>query len=701
MSRFISNLLIVAGLLCGLVGAVARADSGLCASVVIQISQQATLERQGFVATLGINNGQPASLDNFSVTLNFTDANGNPVAYTTDATPNTPNALFYYRVQTGYTVPSSIAGSSSQNLAYLIVPAVGAGGNNAQGNLYYVGASIQFSINGTPQTVQVTPASITVQPMPLLQLQYFLPGNVYGVDPFNPTIPAPSVPFPVGVRIINTSPCATAQQVQIQSGQPVITDNKQGLLVDFRIIGCQVNGAQAQPSLLVNFGDIAPSSAALANWVMVCSLSGTFVNFTAQISHDPELGGNATSLIPQSAVSTYRLIGVVQGGDPVPDFLAVPASGSLPDIDQNAFNDAYSNVQLYGSSLTGSANGEQSRQVTYLYSSSANPNPAVTLSNSVLTVNTVAPLLYVRATSPISADQNVSAVRSDGKILAAANCWVSKTKDDNNNWVYWLNLFDTNVPPGAPSYALTFSNLTTSTVPPVLTIINGPNFQAAPNNPLTVRVKATDPDGLIPILSTASLPAGASFTDNKDGTGELTWTPSATQLGAYSVQFRATDGPNSTAQGAQIQVVSTLASGFAGWQNKYWPGVTDPNIIGPNANPSGDGLVNLLKYALGGDPTVPDDSILPVVGMDVVAGQHFLTLTYRQLQNDPTLLYEVVASNDLSVSLANWTVQTQTETTDQSAAPSGFILVKIIDSVPVETGTVHRFLKLRVTQTGN
>lgn len=684
MLKPLSKFIIIAGLLLGLAAVSLRADSGICARVVIQIQQQFTLERQGFEASLVVNNGQPASLDNFSVTLNFSDANGNTVAFATDAAPN-PNGLFYYRVQTGYTAPTSIAGNASQKVAYLIVPAPGAAGTTADGSLFYVGATIQYTVNGAQQTVQVSPASITVQPMPQLELQYFLPGDVYGDDPFTTAV-EPMVPFPLGVRVANHSTFAAARQVAIQSGQPEIIDNKQGLLVDFRIIGCQVNNAPVQPSLLVNFGDIAPNRASMADWVMVCSLSGKFTKFDAQISHDPELGGTLTSLIPESAISTHRLIGVVRsdlpGRDTVNDFLAT-----------DVMSGDYSSVQLYESDTD-----QQSEPVDYF----APGNSAVSLSSTggyVLSVNTTSALMYVRTSSPIAADQNVRAVRSDGKTLPAVNCWVSKSKDEANNWVYWLNLFDTNVSPGQ-SYTLTFSAASNPGSPPVLSILGGPNFPVVPGHALTIQVSATDPDGLIPILSTASLPDGAVFTDNRDGTGSLTWTPSASQLGAYAVQFRATVGAFSDTKSAQIQVAS-LSSGFGAWQANYWPGVTDPNIIGPNADPDGDGLSNLLEYALGGDPTKPDDSILPVVGTDAVNGQHFLTLTYLQRTGDATLFYEVVASNDLSTPLADWTVQTETVTVDQTSVSTGFVRVKIRDSVPIETGPVRRFLKLRVTQTGN
>ncbi|RYD47233.1 MAG: hypothetical protein EOP85_05870, partial [Verrucomicrobiaceae bacterium] len=53
--------------------------------------------------------------------------------------------------------------------------------------------------------------------------------------------------------------------------------------------------------------------------------------------------------------------------------------------------------------------------------------------------------------------------------------------------------------------------------------------------------------------------------------------------------------------------VLTLATGgvtdpYTTWTNTYFPGVTDQNIIGRNADPDGDGSSNALEFALGGVP---------------------------------------------------------------------------------------------------
>lgn len=45
---------------------------------------------------------------------------------------------------------------------------------------------------------------------------------------------------------------------------------------------------------------------------------------------------------------------------------------------------------------------------------------------------------------------------------------------------------------------------------------------------------------------------------------------------------------------------------FALWQARHWPAMTNPEVIGPDADPDGDGRRNLEEYALGTDPTRAD-----------------------------------------------------------------------------------------------
>ncbi|MDD2763155.1 MAG: hypothetical protein PHE83_04165 [Opitutaceae bacterium] len=679
--------LAIFGLLLGSLNPLTRAQDSVCARVTIQIDQELTLEREGFEARLGIANGQPSSLDEFQVTLRFTDADGNAVRVATDAAPD-PEALFYYRVQTGSTVPASIAAGAAQKVAYLIVPAPGAAGSASEGNLYYIGATVKYTVAGVQQTVEIAPDFIHVRPMPQLQLQYFLPGDVYGDDPMTSDVQEPVVPFPLGVRVTNHSASAAAHSLRIQSGQPEIIDNRLGLLVDFRILGCAVNGAPAQPSLLVDFGDVAPQRAAMGDWLMSCSLSGRFVKFTAEITHAPEFGGALTSLIPEDAISTHRLLGQVvvdlPGRDAIPDFLGCDAMTGDPSA-----------PRLYESD-----NDQVDQPVDYFAPGNAAVAVTAEGGSATLSLDAASVLLYVRTASPISADKLVRAVRSDGKVLPAANCWVSKNKDSNLQWVYWLNLFDTGKQAGQ-TYALTFTDLPSANRPPVLTIISGPAFRFAAGRPCAIGVFGVDPDGTIPVLTTGLLPDGAGFTDRGDGRGSFRWTPRSDQLGAYAVQFRASDGLATDSKSAQVQVLATVPATFKDWQQRYWPDTDDPAIVGPDADPDGDRINNLLEYALDADPTVADDALLPEIGLETVDGQRYLTLTYRRRTDDPALNYEVVASDNLFAPLASWTVQSQTLTVGQEDLPAAMERIKVRDSVPVASGPLHRYLRLRVTHSDN
>ncbi len=75
---------------------------------------------------------------------------------------------------------------------------------------------------------------------------------------------------------------------------------------------------------------------------------------------------------------------------------------------------------------------------------------------------------------------------------------------------------------------------------PVLAAI-GPR-STAENVNLTFGVSASDPDATIPTLTTSTLPTGAIFTDNANGTGTFNWTPNFTQAGPHNVTFYAGDG---------------------------------------------------------------------------------------------------------------------------------------------------------------
>jgi regulation of enolase protein 1 (concanavalin A-like superfamily) len=104
----------------------------------------------------------------------------------------------------------------------------------------------------------------------------------------------------------------------------------------------------------------------------------------------------------------------------------------------------------------------------------------------------------------------------------------------------------------------------------------------------------------------------------------------------------------------------------------------------PLADPEKDGLVNLLEYALGGDPLVSEPGILPQPSLS----NHRLALTFQRIA-DPDLIYQVQASENLA---DPWQT-VWSGTGGQNTA--GQVTVEDIQTV---TGHPRRFMRLRVSR---
>jgi len=57
-----------------------------------------------------------------------------------------------------------------------------------------------------------------------------------------------------------------------------------------------------------------------------------------------------------------------------------------------------------------------------------------------------------------------------------------------------------------------------------------------------------------------------------------------------------------TEANGKLSLASNVANPFATWINTYFPGVTNPAIVGKDADPDGDGTNNLAEFALNGTP---------------------------------------------------------------------------------------------------
>jgi hypothetical protein len=596
----------------------------VCAQVKIEINQELTLERQAFDAMMRINNGlDTLSINNVNVTVNFADEDGNSVLASSDS--NNTQAKFFIRIDTmdnisdvsGY---GSVAPSTTAEIHWLIIPAPGAAEDNPTGKLYFVGATLDYTLGGEPESVTVTPDFITVKPLPSLMLDYFLTREVNADDPLTDAI-EPIEPYTLGVRVQNNG-IAETKNLKIDSAQPRIIENEQGLLIGFEIIGSSVDDQPREPTLLIDFGTIAGNSAKVGRWDMTSTLSGEFVDFDATFTHADELGGALTSII--EATNAHLLVRDVRvdlpGRDGVRDFLA--EDGDVFRVYESDSIDTDVSDRSSAANLT-------------LH------NQSGTLMTYDLTFPATNGFAYVKLPDSHGGQKTITrVVRSDGKVIPLDNAWTSKTRNRNTSpmsWDHYVNFFDVNT---TGVYSVQMDDLVSGPMAPVIQYI--PSRTTYAGNQVGFLIEASDPNGEIPVLSAAPLPMGAVFTDNGDGSAYFNWTPSESQTGLYTITYTATDGALSSTRSATIRVNSATDTDGDGmddaWELEHF-GTLDRDGSGDF---DGDGVSDLEEFLNGTDPTAgPQVPVIhsPVYDDEVEQLQPVLTIINNTHPSDVTMTY--------------------------------------------------------------
>jgi beta propeller repeat protein len=434
-------------------------QTGLCAQVKIVILQQLTLERIGFQATLQITDNDPNNpITGFAANLTFE----NP-QLSTNGTVNDSSSLFFVQPPTLQNI-SDVGGNGiigpgqTATVGWFIIPTVSAGGTNATGIRYNVGASLSGQVNGVAipaAALLVIPASIVVAPDAQLQITYFQPRDVTGMDPY--TGLGSPIPFTFGVIVQNVG-YGPANSVVINSEQPKIVSNVQNLLLVAQLLGSRVNDSPlSNANLTVNLGNLQPGQATKGAWDMITTLSGTFISVSASYTHSSALGGQETSLI--QSVNAYLFLHEVlddqPGRDAVRDFLADTA-GTLDSI-QNLIPDS-----LY-----------ESQGGVYPVNMLTNASVSGSGYNCQVNLNaTISGWGFMRLNDPNQAKLPiVSVVRNDGKVLNTNNFWTSLHYEPGTNAKdTYLNLFDL-VGLGSYTYAITYTNVPSSTNAPVTSLL--------------------------------------------------------------------------------------------------------------------------------------------------------------------------------------------------------------------------------------
>ena len=377
-------------------------QGGTCATVKIQLSQDAVMTRTAFRATLVLENERTdGPVTGVGFDLQIHDDRGLPSEdlFNVQVTKLTGLAA----IDGTGEIPSAATGSAQ----WTLIPRDTAALETTR--RYTVGGVIHYVQNGSEFNIPVEDMPITVRPDAALVVKYFHQRDVLGDDPHTDAI-EPSVPYKLAVLVENNG-FGEARNLRIISGQPQIVDNEKGLFIDYKVIGTEVGGQPMSPSLTADFGTLAPGQKKTAIWYLTSSLQGLFTDYKATFEHVTGLGDNRISLLKE--VEIHELIRMVRAQGAADD--------GLPDFLTNDVKDAndYPDTIHFSHGGTGLVTLRQ----TGTYSGAPAPG------SLSITLNTGAfsGWSYIRLPDPGKGSYRlVSATRDDGRILPLdSNVWQS------------------------------------------------------------------------------------------------------------------------------------------------------------------------------------------------------------------------------------------------------------------------------------
>jgi sugar lactone lactonase YvrE len=163
---------------------------------------------------------------------------------------------------------------------------------------------------------------------------------------------------------------------------------------------------------------------------------------------------------------------------------------------------------------------------------------------------------------------------------------------------------------------------------------------------------------------------------------ELTLAPSA----SYAL-----DGPSTASLTIQEP------SPFDLWQaSEFGANSSNPSIAGILADPTGNGIPNLLEYAFGGNPTQRATLSLPQpsIVQDSNATE-YVAVTYTERNDDSSLTYTVQVTGDLTQQTDQWHSGSSYTTLVSQVVNGNFTQVTVRDNSPI-SGGVNRFIRVVV-----
>jgi hypothetical protein len=291
--------------------AVTEHQTDVCAKISVSFKQTMTMTREAFEGTLKIFNGHTSDpMQNIDVDIVIKDEDG------VDRTD-----LFQINVTslsdlTGVDGTGSLDAQMEGIAQFVMIPTIEAAPDTTK--IYFFGGSFSFldPFSGTEMTYDLFPVQLKVNPSPNLHVDYFISRHIISDDPLTDTIEA-TEPAELAMMISNVG-AGNANNVYLQSAQPQIIENQNGLLISFDMVGASMNGVPRPLGLIdIPFGTIESHTAGIAEWYFTSTLLARVVHSTPYVIHNNSYGNPNLSLVTE--LNSHELI------------KAIRAYGSLED----------------------------------------------------------------------------------------------------------------------------------------------------------------------------------------------------------------------------------------------------------------------------------------------------------------------------------------------------------------------------------
>ncbi len=282
-----------------------------CGQILIDIPITQKFEREAFDISLAV--GVAAPLSNVNATISVKDSNGNDAS-----------SLFTLIVASdpqGATTGGTV--SSSETIQWQLIPKAGAGGTSSAGAQYTVTGNFAYSVGDMSYTSPTQPVTITVTPLPLLQITYSVPYLAIQ----NKTEKIRMTVQNTGNGPANNFTASAAQPMILAN--PSASENAANFNWDFTINGSSptAGGTLQTGVTTINFGTI-PAGGSVSGYfgivVSNCNYNdatlhtdcGYILDSTATIAQQDYNGVTLDPLVGTPTVQFVPAVGgtVVQGG---------------------------------------------------------------------------------------------------------------------------------------------------------------------------------------------------------------------------------------------------------------------------------------------------------------------------------------------------------------------------------------------------